>query len=695
MKAEAEQLIDLMFDNKRQYQIPVYQRNYDWGKDSCLELFNDVMNAYETSHIHFLGTIVQVQQMEESGLKHFVIVDGQQRMTSIYLLLKALYDKTTDESTKEELNGLLFNSSSSHDFDKYDKNKLKLKPIKSDNEQFVFLMTDNIQKMGKTSNIYINYEYFCKLIDEKLSVDYKTKNILAGLKKLQIVMISLKEPEDDPQVIFERINSTGEALKLADLVRNYLLMTDTNMDNLFEDYWLPMETLLGKEEINKYFITYFIFKLGEVKEDNAYQLFKKWADESGLSHEEIIKDLQYYSKFYAAFVGLKNDYSEDINNYLSAFRSLKQSTIYPFLFSIFADFDSQNLNITEDDLLEILKFYINYTIRRLIVGVPSNSLRGLYRTLYKRIFKEENNKKDYIDSIYNFMAKDLAYTKDATPNDTLFKEKLISENIYKNRNLCKYILSILENGISGIKEVVKIDNETTIEHIMPQNKENEDWRKMIGPDFELVYDKYLHTLGNLSLTGYNSELSDKKFCEKVQMIVEKSKFTYLNQDVINQTVWNGKTIVARADRLSSKLINDLQLPSVFGLKITSPLEIPHRVDDMADYAGKKACYFILLGEKINVSSAREMYIKVLETLYKLDEDKLRQMAVSNFKFPGGNNPLITLDKSLLRYSNEIFNTGIYVEINHSFNTIVKAINYIMEEYGLERDDFIFYTKTEA
>ena len=293
------------------------------------------------------------------------------------------------------------------------------------------------------------------------------------------------------------------------------------------------------------------------------------------------------------------------------------------------------------------------------------------------------------------MAKDLAYTKDATPNDTLFKEKLISENIYKNRNLCKYILSILENGISGIKEVVKIDNETTIEHIMPQNKENEDWRKMIGPDFELIYDKYLHTLGNLSLTGYNSELSDKKFCEKVQMIVEKSKFIYLNQDVINQTVWNSKTIVARADRLSSKLIKNLQLPSVFGLKITSPLENAHRIDDLVDYSGKKACYFILLGEKIDVPSARGMYIKVLETLYKLDEDKLRQMAVSNFKFQGGNNPLITLDKSLLRYPNEIFNTGIYVEMNHSFNTIVKAINYFMEEYGLERDDFIFYTKTES
>lgn len=313
MKAEPEKIIDTMFDNKRQYQIPVYQRNYDWKKDNCLELFNDVINAYEKERTHFLGTVVQVQQDEEGGLKHYIIVDGQQRMTSIYLLLKALYDKA-DDLDKEEIKGLLFNESASHDFDKQD-------------------------KMDRNSNIWINYDYFCSLIDEKIKQEYKIKNILNGLKRLEIVMISLKEPNDDPQVIFERINSTGEDLKLADLIRNYLLMTDVNMDYLFEEYWLPVETKLGKSEINKYFLTYIIFKLGEVKEDEAYQQFKKRADSSEFSHEDIMKELKYYSKFYAAFVGFSNDYSKEINNYLSAYRSLKQSTMYPFLFSVFDDYE--------------------------------------------------------------------------------------------------------------------------------------------------------------------------------------------------------------------------------------------------------------------------------------------------------------------------------------------------------------------
>lgn len=692
MKAEPEKIIDTMFDNKRQYQIPVYQRNYDWKKDNCLELFNDVINAYEKERTHFLGTVVQVQQDEEGGLKHYIIVDGQQRMTSIYLLLKALYDKG-DDSDKEEIKGLLFNESASHDFDKQEKNKLKLKPIKTDNEQFLFLMNDKQDKMDRNSNIWINYDYFCILIDEKKKQEYKIKNILNGLKRLEIVMISLKEPNDDPQVIFERINSTGEDLKLADLIRNYLLMTDVNMDYLFEEYWLPVETKLGKTEINKYFLTYIIFKLGEVKEDEAYQQFKKWADSSDFGHEDIMKELKYYSKFYAAFVGFDNDYSKEINNYLAAYRSLKQSTMYPFLFSVFDDYERKVID--EEIVLQILQFYLNYTIRRLVVGIPSNSLRGLYRSLYKRIFKNESLKDNYLETVYSFMAVDLAYTKDATPSDTTFKEKLMSENIYKNRSLCKYLLSILENGVNAIKEIVQIDSDTTIEHIMPQNKDNEDWRKEIGENFDIVYDRYLHTLGNLSLTGYNSELSDKKFKEKVDMIKAKSKFVVLNQDVIDKQNWNEKTITVRADRLSSKLLQDLKLPEVFGKKIAVDKENSHHVDDVYNYTGKKPTNFIFMGENKDVTSTREMLMKFIELLNTLDSEKLQGLAFADWKSASASTPLLSTDPNKLRGPKELLNTGIYVETNRNFNDIVRSIGHLLREFELDTEDFIFYTSLDA
>jgi len=289
------------------------------------------------------------------------------------------------------------------------------------------------------------------------------------------------------------------------------------------------------------------------------------------------------------------------------------------------------------------------------------------------------------------MAVDLAYTKDATPSDTTFKEKLMSENIYKNRSLCKYLLSILENGVNAIKEIVQIDSDTTIEHIMPQNKDNEDWRKEIGENFDIVYDRYLHTLGNLSLTGYNSELSDKKFKEKVDMIKAKSKFVVLNQDVIDKQNWNEKTITARADRLSSKLLQDLKLPEVFGKKIAIDKENSHHVDDVYDYTGKKPTNFIFMGENKEVVSAREMLMKFIELLNSLDSEKLRGLAVVDWKSASASTPLLSSDPDKLRGPKELLNTGIYVETNRSFNDIVRSIGHLLKEFELETDDFIFYT----
>lgn len=399
MKAEPEHLIDLMFDNKRQYQIPVYQRNYDWKKDNCIELFNDILHAYDKEKTHFLGTIVQVNQNDENGIKQYLIIDGQQRMTSVYLLLKALYDLSEKPEDKAELEGYIFNSSSSKEYSISEQNKLKLKPIKSDNEQFIYLMSNKIDKMDKTSNIFINYDLFKELIKKSLENGYSIRNVIKGLKYLEIVMISLKESPDgqgdEPQVVFERINSTGEDLTLADLIRNYVLMTDKNREFLFNEYWIAMEELLGKNNLVNYFINYLTFKLPEiVVAKNAYQSFKKFVEFNKISNEEILRDLNRYSKYYNAFVNpIAKGYSNDVINLLGVFRILQQTTIYPFFFSVFDDFE--NKTIDESTLIDILLFFLNYTLRRIVTGVPSNSLRGLYKSLYKRIFSD-GNKENYL-----------------------------------------------------------------------------------------------------------------------------------------------------------------------------------------------------------------------------------------------------------------------------------------------------------
>lgn len=684
MKAEPEHLIELMFDNKRQYQIPVYQRNYDWKKDNCLELYNDVIAAYDNEKSHFMGTIVQVQKEEEHGIKHYIIIDGQQRMTSVYLFLKALFDKCKSDSTKEEIEGYLYNSSQNHEYDKDEKSKLKLKPIKTDNEQFLLLMNNKYDKMDKSSNIFINYDYFCNLID--FANQYEIKNILKGLKYLEIVMISLKEPEDDPQVIFERINSTGEDLTLADLIRNYLLMTDSNMELLYEEYWLPLESLLGRDRINDYFSNYLVFKLPEVTVKNGYQQFKKYADK--VSHVDVLKDLNVYSKYYNAFENGNSFYSDEVNNLLDGYRVLKQTTIYPFFFSVF--FDHEKRIIDDDSLSSILFFFLNYTLRRSITGVPTNSLRGLYKTLYKRIFTTED-KSDYANRIFTFMAN-IPSTKDVMPNDTTFKDKLMTENIYKNGNVCKYILSMLENGLTSLKEHVDIDDKITIEHIMPQN-DNPEWRAEIGANYNDVVSRCLNTLGNLTLTGYNSELSDKSFKEKIKMYSANSKFIYLNQDVVNNDYWDEDRIKERANRLSSKIVADFKLPSVFGKALNQQvMSDKHNLNDRTSLTGSKPKSFILLGEHRAVSSFADMLTNAISILYSLDTDKLNALAKHDFALPNGNKPLLSFDSSLMRNPKEIDNSGVFIETNHSANTIIFVIKLMLNEFGLDYDDFIFYTE---
>ena len=687
MEAEKQDLLDIMFDNKRQYIIPVYQRNYDWKKDNCKVLFDDVIMAYKEAKSHFLGTIVQVQQDEENNIKKFIIIDGQQRMTSIYLLLKALYDSNPNENEKEELERLLFNIKNNKILAKDDKLKLKLKPIKTDNIQFVLLMDNKFDEINKVSNIYLNYEYFKTLINKELKNEITIKNILTGLKKLNIVMISLKEPADDPQVVFERINSTGEDLTLADLIRNYILMTDKNMEQLYDDYWLPIETKIGKDNLVDFFQTYLIFKLPDNSKEQYYS-FKNYVSKMEISHEDLLIEMKRLSKYYFAFTYKSSDYSTKINDLLEGFRFLKQTTIFSFLFSIFDDYE--NKLIDEDILCDVLKFFLNYTLRRAVVGIPTNSLRGLYKTLYRRIFDSCEKKKDYIKTIYSFMAS--ITSKDAVPNDTLFKDKLMNENLYKNKDMCRYILSILENGLYTSKEKVVIDKTISIEHILPQNRENIDWQKDLGTKFSAVYDKYLNTLGNLTLTGYNSELSDKPFNVKKKLIIDKySKFTYLNSDVVSESRWDDVSIKCRAERLSSRILDIFKLDEIFKKKIELG-ENRHFAGDGKDLSNLKPDHFILLGENRFVKSAAEMLCEVCTILFNLDSKTMENLAKENYSGGKAERPLLTIDKSLLRQPKEIDNSGIFVEANKSFNDVSRAIKILLEEFDLNSDDFVFYTK---
>ena len=400
MRADSVWLVkDLIEKPKRQFIIPVYQRNYDWSFSNCKKLFEDIISAYKLDKKHFTGTIVYIRGYHSSKFDEDIIIDGQQRITTILILLKALLDKAvivSDFKLESEIPDYLFNKDSSEDL------KIKLKPVKSDSIPFSFLMKNQLNEMSSESNITKNYAYFVKAINNELSKGILLSNILYGLKKLEVVEIILDvEKGDDPQTIFESINSTGLDLSIADLIRNYLLMNEINQEKLYEEYWLPIEKLLGKNSLTGFFTDYLNFKSKEnISQSNTYEKFKDFFVRNEFTNLSMMTDLKYYSNFYAVFLMENNKFSPEINRYMSELRVLDQSTIYPFLLPIFEDFDINIID--ENELRKILAFFVNYSLRRLVTGVPSNSLRGLYKTLYNRIFKDPSHKKNYFDSFAIF-----------------------------------------------------------------------------------------------------------------------------------------------------------------------------------------------------------------------------------------------------------------------------------------------------
>lgn len=680
---------DLIETNKRQFVIPVYQRNYDWKKTHCKKLFDDILNAFRNDRFHFVGSIVYVDQGEENKIYRYLIIDGQQRITTLFLLLKALLDCSTDDNTKKEIEDFLFNVDKYSDLKLTDQTKVKLKPIKSDNDQFILLMKNDFKSIDVNSNIYINYDYMKKLIQKEIEKGNSIKEILSGLKKLTAAVIILDAKEDDPQVVFESINSTGLSLSLADLIRNFILMTDKNQDMLFENYWVKIENNVTQQRMTAFITDYLQFACREmISSQNAYEKFKSFFRTSGYSNEDMLRELLRYSEYYKVFYGGKDDsYSEVVRNKLDGFRALDQGTIYPFLFHVFDDFNNQI--ITNNELEKVLTFFLNYLLRRVVCGVGSNTLKGLYKTLYNRLFADKEKLNNYYDTILLFFAQ--LSTKDAIPSDSIFKDALINTDLYNKKNVCKYLLkSIEEFTIDGSANKEKLDvSAFSIEHIMPQ-KLTEYWISQLGDQYEKVHEKYLHNLGNLTLTGYNSELGNKTFEEKKKYILEKnSHVVVLNKDVLNQSIWNEETIKARSERLSSIIqkMFFIEKPTSIVKKFEN-IERKLYIGDDFDATGTKPKMCILCGESLTVTSYAEMLSKVMETLYEIDDNIMNDLAMNNFILPNATKIYITKNSSLLRKPYEIYESGIFFESNLSANNIISFIRAVLDAYGLDYTDFL-------
>ena len=687
---------DFIDKNLRQYSIPVYQRNYEWSAEQCEKLFEDILQAHELDRFHFTGSVVYSLLKNENKIDYYVIIDGQQRLTTIYILIKALIDVAETDSEKETLTSVLFNVDKFKKYNIDDSSKLKLKPIKSDNKQLLYLMANQIDKMDKSSGIYKNYDLFCRLIRDALEEDENLtiERIYDGIEHLSCAMIKLEEEEKGKeQEIFERINSTGVPLNLADKIRNFVLMTEVDQDRLYEEYWLVMEQLLGNDHLSDFFLDYLNFKLdGFTREKEAYDNFKILFKEESYTNETMLEELLHYAKQYDIFLNGSKNLSKDINKALSGLRKLKQTTVYLFLFDVFDDFEDDIID--ENELSEVLHLLLNYSIRRLICEVGSNSLRGLYKTLYGRAFNREENKKHYYDSIVSFLTQ--LTSKDAIPSDEIFVLALKERNLYRKNALCKYLLAAIEN--QG-KEKIETDS-LSIEHIMPQNKNlSKAWQNMLGENWEQVHDRYLHTLGNLTLTGYNSELGDKPFDVKKDMLENPENpthITILYTDVLDKEEWNENTIIERAKRLTKTILKLFPIkPAETVIDFSDPRYQEYKATDPKNATYKYVNYYELLGERVTIDSFAAMVRSVALKLYDLDSSVIKKMAKNSESFNGWIVPAFSYDVDKIKGDYELKKgTGIYISTGYSAADCIWFIRDLLKRYDLDlEEDFVYSARS--
>ncbi len=546
MKASAKNLLSIIKEPK-QFIIPIYQRTYSWQHKQCDLLLNDIEGAVKSEQGHFIGSIVYFEPDVHtiSEISKYLIIDGQQRLTTVILLISALIkfiDKNPnceiDTTAKKLSNYYLFNAEEDNDL------YYKLLLTRRDKETLTNVLTNKPLPTEYSRRIVENHEFFYKKIDKN-----NINKIYKGLQKLIVVDVALKEGEDNPQLIFESLNSTGLNLSEADLVRNYILMGQEAkfQKHLYETYWYPMEQSFGENisALPWFMRDYLTMEQNDIpKIGEVYDTFKNYFNnhKGKLGIENIVKNLYEYSQYYVS-IALHKEKNKNLKSAFDEINRLRMDTSYPFLMAVYGDY--HNERITFDEFLEVLHLTKNYVFRRSICGIPTNSLNKTFATLYKSIKNEA-----YTESVKAaFLLMD-RYKK--FPSDTEFIREVKLKDVYhfKTRN---YLLESLENFKR--KELVNAEN-CTIEHIIPQNANTSiEWQQELGNDWKSIKEKYLHTLGNLSLTAYNAELSDRPFSEKKTI---KGGFNdsslYLNGSVRVAEVWNEQAINNRAEELAQRAL---------------------------------------------------------------------------------------------------------------------------------------------
>ncbi|WQY10426.1 DUF262 domain-containing protein [Helicobacter pylori] len=528
------------------FSIPVYQRNYTWEEENCEKLLQDIINISQNKKTHFMGSITYILHLidDEKSLRQlqeFVIIDGQQRITTIMLLLKAIETKIPNEEIKKEIDNLLNLSGQ----------KLRLKPIKSDKEAFDLVMQNRSHEIQGVSHIKNNYKFFTKELDKYISKGYRIEEIYGAFLRLKIVAIGLELGEDDPQVVFESINATGVQLKGLDLIRNYLMMGENsdNQNRLYNTYWVPLEDWLGERDLNDFIKTYLRIylekKLSEGEREVYYALKAHHRENFPNDIQGLMSDMREYGRIYQIFLDrdhyfLHRGDPQQLANLRLRIKDLvkiKFGVAKPFILRCARDFEEGKLDY--ENFYEILQILTSYFVRRSVCGDPAPALAELLYSLYRQL---ENVS---ADALKRYLGKSVGRT--AFPNDDKIKAAFLVRNAYAANQVCKFILLEIEKLSNA--EPPKEEN-LEVEHFYPKTP-TQEWRDRVGDYFTFEQD-YLNNFGNLTLSGQNQRLGNKPYEAKIELMEQYSSL-HLNDYFINNThSWGIEEVKARSEYLADQ-----------------------------------------------------------------------------------------------------------------------------------------------
>ena len=650
----SETKLQQIIEGTKQYVVPLFQRPYSWKKSEWQILWDDLVELCESDNprTHFMGSIVTMPTNAiPEGVSKYLLIDGQQRLTTIFILLCALRDhakQTDDKRLAAKIDDTILVNSHEDGLDYY-----KLQPTQMDREVFHKLIRN--EEQSEKGGILECYEFFSKKI-RQLNVELsKVQKVICS--NLSVVSVVLST-NDDPYLVFESLNAKGRALTQADLIRNYFFMRIhlDKQEEIYKKYWQPMQDLLSDGLTE--FIRHYLTKNGiDVKQSEIYfQIKEKINQGDALPH---LQDLHKFADYYSRLLDPKREDNLKIRKYLIRIHRLEVATVYPFLLNCYDEWIQKR--ISEDEFIAIFQVLENFILRRFVCNVQTRGLNRIFALLYSQVAKDV----DIVSGSFVDRLKINLQTKDY-PKYAEFKERLIDVKLYgSNRSeKAKLMLQSLEESFRH-KEQVDFSN-LSIEHIMPQTL-NDLWKSHLGEDWAITHELFIHTLGNLTLTAYNGELSNSAFSTK------KSEFqkSHLELNAYFQEVntWRREDIEARSENLSDSIINIWKYFGNESLESEQPISLKGTIP-------KLLCIF---GEEHSVRSWRDVLEITLNTIADLEPERFQEIME---QFPR----LLGRDQKNFRSTRQLKN-GVYIETNFSAKDISSLCHRSIETAGLSTQDW--------